>query len=489
MKDTHRTVDLHAIAYRAMTEAGFAPTFTPQAISESENLSDNLPLPVAPATRDLRHLLWSSIDNIESRDLDQIEYAEQLADGIIRLLIGIADVDAMAAKDSAIDQHAAQNTTTVYTGVETFSMLPEHLSTDLTSLLGGVDRLAIVFDLHVDNDGQVQTADVYHALVQNRARLDYETIGPWLEGSASLPDEVAGTAGLEEQLRLQDEAAERLGEMRKRSGALDFETIEANPVTLNGDVIDLELQQKTRARYLIENFMIAANTAIASYLHTKGLPSIQRVVRTPKRWDKIVDIAHSLNDTLPDEPNTLALANFLERQKAANPEGYADLSLAIVKLLGPSEYTLVTADATPQGHFGLAVREYTHSTAPNRRFADLVIQRQVKAMIAKAPVPYSNDDLMAIARHCTERASAARKVERVMRKVIAATLLRERIGDTFAAIVTGVTPKGTFARLIDPPAEGRIVRGEAGLDVGDKIEVRLLATEPERGFIDFEAIR
>ncbi len=489
MKEPNRAIDLSAVAHRAMTEAGFAAAFSSAAIAETAALTGNLSALRLPQTEDLRHLLWSSIDNSESLDLDQIEVAERLADGAIRLLIGIADVDAMATKDSAIDRHAAQNTTTVYTGIENFSMLPERLSTDLTSLLGGADRLAMVVALRVDRDGGVQTEGVSHALVRNQARLDYESIGRWLEGKSPLPDEVAAISGLEKQLRLQDEAAERLGAMRERSGALDLETIEANPVKVNGKVVDLEVEEKTRARYLIENFMVAANTAIAAYLNANGLPSIQRVVRTPKRWGKIVDIARSLDDALPDEPDTLALSGFMERQKAAAPEQYAELSLAVVKLLGASEYTLIPANAAPQGHFGLAVREYTHSTAPNRRFADLVTQRQLKAMLTGAPAPYSEDDLAAIARYCTERASAARKVERTMRKVIAATLLQERLGDTFAAIVTGVTAKGTFARLLDPPAEGRIVRGETGLDVGDKIAVRLLATEPEHGFIDFAALR
>jgi exoribonuclease-2 len=484
--------DLNALARRAMQEAGFETDIPSAAFAELQKVSQRqLASSSDSHVRDLRSLLWSSIDNRESRDLDQVEFAEKQPDGGIKLMIGIADVDAYVPADSAIDHYAAHNSTSVYTGVETFSMLPEQLSTDLTSLLQDADHLCVVVELLVHRDGTVVMTEACRAIVRNHARLVYESVGAWLEGHGPLPEEVAHTPGLEDQLHLQNEAAERLQEQRLRCGALDFETIEAHPVVTDGKVVDLTVSAKNRARYLIETFMVSANTAIATFLEEKGWASIQRVVRTPERWSRIVEIAARLGEQLPPEPDALSLADFLARRKAADPVHFPDLSLSVVKLLGPGEYVLERAGhatGPQEGHFGLAVHNYTHSTAPNRRYADLIIQRLLKAAITKVPTPYGEPQLDAIAHHCTEREDAARKVERRMRKSAAAALFSQRIGEVYDAIVTGVSAKGTYVRVLTPPVEGRVMSGERGLDVGDAVRVRLTEADPDRGFIDFAAL-
>jgi VacB/RNase II family 3'-5' exoribonuclease len=479
--------NLSARAHQAMIDAGFVPDFPPEAMRQLQAIEAKPPPATSPEIRDLRSLLWSSIDNTESRDLDQVEYAERLANGDIRVLVGIADVDAFVPHDSPIDRHAGENTTSVYLGVAIYPMLPEQLSTDTTSLLDNEDRLALVIEMVVDSQGNLTSSGVSQALLRNDAKLSYEGIGAWLENGGTPPAEVARIAGLEAQLRLQDEAAERLHAHRESQGALDFETIEAQPVMQDGHVVGLKVTPKNRARYLIENFMIAANTAMATYLETSGVPSIQRVVRSPERWDRIVALAAQMGEHLPSQPDSRALSGFLARRKAADPAHFPDLSLSIVKLLGPGEYTVVRSPLEHAGHFGLAVHNYTHSTAPNRRYADLVTQRLLKAIIRQAAPPYSEEALTQIAQRCTEREDAARKVERLMRKVAAAVLLSNRIGEVFDAIVTGASEKGTYARVISPPVEGRIVQGEHGLDVGDRVRVRLIRTEPWQGFIDFAA--
>ena len=473
---------LRARAERAMADEGFAPAFSPDALAELRALAQPAALP--PDARDTRAMLWSSIDNSDSRDLDQIEVAERDGDAI-RLRIGLADVDAFVPAGSAIDRHAAFNTSSVYTGAATFPMLPEPLSAGLTSLLPDEDRLALVIDLRVSPDGTVMMNGIYHALTRNHARLDYETVGAWLEAGGAPPHAVAAMEGLEDQLRLQHEAAGWLHALRQRRGALELETIEARPVVADGEVVGLDVPHKNAARYLIENLMVAANGAIAEYLDAAGLPAIQRMVRAPERWDRIVAIARSYGDTLPDEPSAAALNTFLERRHAADPLRFPDLSLGVVKLLGAGEYALVRPGEPPAGHFGLATLDYTHATAPNRRYVDLVTQRLLKAAVAHAPAPYSEAELAEIAARCNERQRAARSVERVMRKVVAATLLAPRIGETFDGIVTGVSSKGTFVRLLAPPAEGRVIEGEAGMDVGERVRVRLVGTNAERGFIDF----
>lgn len=478
--------DLRAIARQAMLDAGFEPDLPPAAAAEARALNPWRP-PDSGHVRDLRGLLWSSIDNVESRDLDQVEYAEQLPNGDIRVLVGIADVDALVPAGSAIDRHAAANTTSVYAGVATFPMLPERLSTDLTSLIEGADRPAIVIEFVVAQDGAIGSSEVYRAAVRNHAKLDYEAVGAWLEGGAQ-PAKVGAIAGLAEQLRLQDQATDRLGELRVRNGALDLETIEANVVTDDGAVVDLTVRHKTRARELIENLMIAANGVMAALLEDSGRAAIQRVVRTPERWPRIVELAASLGGQLPGAPDARALADFLAARRRADPDHFPDLSLSVVKLLGAGEYALVEPGVEHAGHFGLAVQDYTHATAPNRRYADLIIQRLLKALLDRRPAPYTPDELAAIAARCTERDKAAKKVERRMRKYAAVALMRQRVGDVFDAIVTGASPKGTYVRLLAPPVEGRVVRGERGLDVGDHTRVRLVGVDDERGFIDFARV-
>ena len=434
--------------------------------------------------RDLRTLLWSSIDNDTSRDLDQAEVAERVNDGI-RIRIAVADVDSCVPIGSPIDAHAALETTTVYTGIRTFSMLPEQLSTDLTSLNEAADRLAMVVEVDVAHDGSISSTDIYRALVRNQAQLTYNQVGPWLEGATATPPKVSGCAGLEAQLKLQDEAAQILMDERHRQGALNFDRVEAEPVIADGQVQGVNTRRANRASELIENFMIAANGAMARTLGNAGVCSIRRVVKTPERWPRIVELAARYGDTLPAQPDSRALNDFLQRRKASDATHYADVSLAVIKLMGPGEYVVTRPGDPDQGHFALALHDYTHSTAPNRRFADTVTQRLIKSVLAKQKSPYSDQQLDAIARNCTLKEDAARKVERVMSKRIVAVALQHRIGETFAAVVTGVGPKGVFVRVSDPPAEGLLIRGQQGADVGDKLQVKLVGTNPQRGYIDF----
>lgn len=477
--------DLENSAREEMVHEGFDPDWAAGTDQQLAALR-NQPAPRLTAdVRDLRSLLWSSIDNDSSRDLDQIEYAEKTPNGV-RVLIGIADVDHDVAYDSPIDQHAASQTTTVYTAVRTFPMLPEALSTDLTSLAEHNDRLAIIIEFLVDPDGCLASSAVYRALVCNQAQLTYNGVGPWLEhASTSPPAKVAASSALADQLKLQNQAATALRRQRHRLGALEFDRIEAAPVITNGEVKAIQAQRKNCASDLIEDFMVAANEVMARTLVNAGVSNIRRVVRSPERWPRIVQLASEHGATLSAEPDSAALAAFLAEQKEKDPVHYADLSLAVVKLMGPGEYVLSKPGDSNQGHFGLAAHDYTHSTAPNRRFADLVTQRLIKAFLARQPAPYSDDQLSAIARNCTLKEDAARKVERGMNKRVAAVALHNRRGESFNAIVTGVTPKGTFVRITNPPVEGRLMHGEQGVDVGDQIRVTLLNTDPQRGFIDF----
>ena len=481
--------DLSSIAHQTMIDAGFLPDVPASVSNELRSIESRKPFPADSAAKDLRVLLWSSIDNSNSRDLDQVEYAESVPNGDIRLMVGIADVDALVQKGSAIDDYAAKNGTSVYTGVKTFSMLPVELSTDMTSLVDGADRSSIVMEMVVDNDGAVKSTDIYQARLRNHAKLSYESVGAWLDKNGEIPAGIASVPGMEAQVRLQLDAAKRLHEVRKQHGALELETIESVAVlNTTGQVTDLAVTERNSARDLIENFMIAANVAMAQFLEARSPVSLRRVVRTPEHWDRIAELAHGLGEELPAVPDSRSLAGFLERRKIADPLHFPDLSLSIVKLLGPGEYIVQTKAAPNYGHFGLAVHDYTHSTAPNRRYADLVTQRLTKAVLGQGPAPYSETELGEIAAHCTEREDAARKVERKMRKVAAAAFLQPRIGEEFSAIVTGVTPRGTFARLLNPPVDGRVMRGEEGLHVGDKVRVRLVSTNPMLGFIDFARI-
>jgi len=485
--DVNQAESLRSAAEAAMREHGFEPEFSAAVIREVRALDEPADHPQPPDVRDMRGALWSSIDNRESRDLDQIEVAERLSDDSIRVSIGVADVDTLVPVGSAADDHAATNTTSVYTGVVTFPMLPERLSTNLSSLNQGEDRLAIVVQFDVDGNGDISNTEIYRALVRNRAKLAYDAVGTWLEGKTPPPPAIAKSPELEQQLRLQEEAMQRLRRAREVAGALDFESLEATPVVAHGKVVDLAITRRGPARDLIEDFMVAANRSVAKYLLDRGTASLRRVVKEPKRWDRIVALAAEVGEKLPDKPDNVALSEFLARRRAADPEHYADLSLNIVKLLGPGVYVYERrlGDRRDIGHFGLGVAEYVHSTAPNRRFADLVTQRMLRAVTLGEPCPYDDDEMFAIAQRCTERGEAARKVERTMRKIAGATMLAERVGDSFAAVVTASSPKGVYARVLSPPVEGRIVRGGQGLDVGDTVKLVLLSADPARGFIDF----
>ena len=483
---SHRT-DLRDIARRVMAERGLWPDFSPVAMSELDRIqttaSDR-----HSSVRDLTGLLWASIDNDDSRDLDQLTVAESLPDQSVKIMVAVADVDALVEKDSALDAHARHNTTSVYTCGGIFPMLPEKLSTDLTSLGEGQDRLAIVVELRLDQDASVRQSTIFHGLVRNQAKLAYNSIGAWIEGTAPAPERLKAVSGLEAQLRLQDHIAQQLKIRRHRQGALSLETIEPRAV-FDGDVLTgLKVDQKNRAKELIEDFMIAANQATASFLKQHGLPSFRRILRSPERWQRIVEVAGRWGEPLPPEPDARALEAFLMKRRKADPLRFPDLSLAIVKLIGRGEYIFdQSKDGAPE-HFGLAVKGYTHSTAPNRRFPDLITQRLIKAALESTPLPYRPEELQYLAEHCTEKETDAEKVERQLRKSAAALLLAPRIGERFDAIVTGASSKGTWVRLLDPPVEGKLVSGTNGLDVGDGVRVQLIDTNVERGYIDLSRV-
>ena len=480
----NQRTDLNNIARRVMTERGLLPDFSSAAMAELARIQGAATDRHA-VTRDLTGLLWASIDNDDSRDLDQLTVAESHADRSVTILVAIADVDALVTKESALDTHAKHNTTSVYTSGGMFPMLPEKLSTDLTSLGEGQGRRAIVVEMEIAEDGAVLSSTLFRALVRNHAKLAYNNIAAWLAGEVPAPDRVKAVAGLDVQLRLQDQVAQRLKARRHQQGALSLETIEPRAV-FEGEVLTaLRVEQKNRAKELIEDFMIAANQATASYLNGKGMPSFRRILRSPERWQRIVEVAARWGEHLPPEPDARALEVFLIARQKADPLRFPDLSLAIVKLIGRGEYVLDQSKAGSPEHFGLAVKGYTHSTAPNRRFPDLITQRLIKAALAGAATPYRPEELKYLADHCTEKENDAEKVERQLRKSAAALLLESRIGQRFDAIVTGASDKGTWVRLLEPPVEGRLVTGERGLDVGDKVWVELLSTDIERGYIDF----
>jgi VacB/RNase II family 3'-5' exoribonuclease len=480
--------ELRSIAHEAMLQRGLLPDFSPAVIAETDRIT-HAAAATGTGIRDLRGLLWASIDNDDSRDLDQLSVAEPAADGAVKIRIAVADVDALVKKTSAIDGHAWTNTTSVYTPAGIFPMLPEKLSTDLTSLGEGQERLAIVIEFVVAVDGTVMSSDIYRATVLNHAKLAYDGVAAWLEGAAPAPPKLAAVPGLEEQLRVQDRAAQALRHVRHAHGALHLEALEVRAVFADDVLADLLPDQKNRAKELIEDFMIAANGVTARYLERKGFPSLRRVLHTPKRWDRIVSLAAETGERLPMTPNAAALDAFLTTRRAIDPLHFPDLSLSVVKLLGSGEYALEMPGLPTEGHFGLAVKDYTHSTAPNRRFPDLVAQRLLKAALAGQSSPYTNEELTTLARHCTDQEDNAEKVERQVHKSAAALLLSSRIGAHFDAIVTGASDKGTWVRISGPTAEGRVVRAFEGLDVGDRVRVELVHTDVRRGFVDFSAVR
>jgi VacB/RNase II family 3'-5' exoribonuclease len=483
----HRAI-LQRIAQRVMLERGLLPDFSVEALAELAWIQ-------APATidnehgRDLRELLWASIDNDDSRDLDQLTVAEAIPGGAVKILVAVADVDSTVKNGSAIDDHARHNTTSIYTAATIFPMLPEELSTNLTSLNFNEDRLASVVEMVIGMDGSLQDGDIYRARVRNHAKLAYNSVAAWLEGNEMVPEAIAAVPGLDENLRMQDRVAQSMKNFRHVQGALSFETLEARPI-FDGDALrDLEVEKKNRAKDIIEDFMIAANGVTARYLASRKLPSLRRVVRTPKRWERIVEIAGEHGFKLPSKPDSRVLEEFLMKEKAADPLRFPDLSLSIIKLMGPGEYVAeLPGDTTPAGHFGLAVKDYTHSTAPNRRYPDLITQRLLKAAMAQQPAPYDKDELEALGKHCTEGEDVAKKVERQIEKSAAALLIESKVGERFDAIVTGAAPKGTWVRLFYPPIEGKLVQGFKGIDVGHRIRVQLIHTDVEKGFIDFKRV-
>lgn len=483
----HRAI-LQNIARQAMFERGLLPDFSEKALAELDRMCAPIQKANDDSILDLRGLLWASIDNDDSRDLDQLTVAEALPGDLTKILVAVADVDSLVKKGSAIDEHALHNTTSVYTAAEIFPMLPEKLSTDLTSLNENEDRLAIVIEMVIDVDGTLHSTGVYQALVRNHAQLTYHNVGHWLENGDEPHESISVIDGLAENLRLQDQVAQSMKNFRHRSGALNLETIEAKPVFDGDQIRDLEKEEKNRAKEIIEDFMIAANGVTARYFWEKNLASIRRVVRTPKRWERIVELAHDHGYRLPAEPDSKALDGFLLMEKTSDPLRFPDLSLSVIKLLGSGEYVAEKAGKPSLGHFGLAVKDYAHSTAPNRRYPDLVTQRMLKAAIAGQPSPYSYDELDFLARHFTQQEDAANKVERQVGKSAAALLLQSRIGQEFDALVTGASEKGTWARLIDMPVEGRVEQGFEGLDVGDRVRVQLISVDVERGFIDFRRV-
>ncbi|HSB90815.1 MAG TPA: RNB domain-containing ribonuclease [Anaerolineales bacterium] len=477
-----------------MLERGLLPDFSAAALAELGRLS----APEAPGgeakrgsneVRDLRTLLWSSIDNDDSRDLDQLTAAEAMPEGRVRLLVAVADVVSLVLDGSAIDEHARHNTTSVYTAARVFPMLPEKLSTNLTSLNPGEDRLAMVVELVVEADGTLHDSGIYRAQVTNHAKLAYRSVAAWLDGKAGPPEALAAVRGLDETLRLQDSTAQRMKAYRHVHGALSLETIEPKALFDGDQIQSLEVEEKNRARDIIEDLMIAANGVTARYLSSMKFPSIRRVVRTPKRWDRIVALAGERKFALPDTPDSKALEQFLIKEKAADPVEFPDLSLAVIKLLGAGEYIAELPEGNAPGHFGLAVKDYAHSTAPNRRYPDLLTQRLLRAAVDDQPAPYRKEELDVLAAHCTQGEDAANKVERQVAKSAAALLLHSRVGEQFDSIVTGASDKGTWVRPLHVPVEGKLIRGFEGLDVGDRVRVQLTSVDVQRGFIDFQRVR
>jgi ribonuclease R len=488
----HREI-LQNIAHRVMLERGLLPDFTPAAIAElgmlrSPTMKDGVPTGTEHTIRDMRDLLWASIDNDDSLDLDQLTVAEVLHTGEVKVLVAIADVDTVVKNGSSIDQHARQNTTSVYTAAETFPMLPVEISTDLTSLKFNAERLAMVIEMVIGADGSLTDSNIYHAWVRNHAKLAYNSVAAWLEGNGAIPEAIAAVKGLDMNLRLQDEVTRKLKNLRKSHGALSLETIETKPVFDGDQIRALEIEEKNRAKEIIEDLMIAANGVTVRYLAARKFPSIRRVVRTPKRWERIVEIANQHGSKLPEMPDSIALEEFLIKEKAADPVRFPDLSLSVIKLLGNGEYIAELPDGIAAGHFGLAVKDYAHSTAPNRRYPDLITQRLLKSALANQPVPIQFDELNKLANHCTEAEDAAVKVERQVEKSAAALLLESRIGEQFDAIVTGASEKGTWVRLLSLPVEGMLVEGSNDIDVGDQIRVQLIETNVYRGYIDFKKV-
>ncbi|MDY0287703.1 MAG: RNB domain-containing ribonuclease [Sphaerochaeta sp.] len=479
---------LDKLAHKAMLEYGLVPGFSKEVLAELKKIGDPSELPQDEGLVDMRPLLWCSLDNDDSRDLDQLTAAEAGENSRVKIFIAIADVDAFVRKGSAIDLHAQQNTSSVYTASTIFPMLPEALSTDITSLNFGCDRLAVVTEIEIAEDGTVLRSAFYRAIVHNKARLSYNSVAAWLDGKGPMPQEILSVKGMEESLRLQHGVAQNMRLLRHMHGALVLETIEASPVFSDDTLVNLVPDPPNCAKEMIEDFMIAANSVTARYLESMGYVSFRRVVSKPKRWDRIVSVVSGHGTTLPAQPDSVALGKFLVASKKADPLRFPDVSLSVIKLLGSGDYVVQMPGSAGEGHFGLAVKDYTHSTAPNRRYPDLITQRILKAAISALPSPYTVEELRTLAQKCNEAENSANKVERKMVKAAAAILLEPRVGEQFDALVTGAAAKGTWVRIMDPPLEGRLARGFKGLDVGDSLRVQLTSTNVERGFIDFKRV-
>ena len=467
-----------------MSERGLEPEF-PAGVGRQLSSITGPAVDTDSRIRDLTALPWCSIDNDDSLDLDQLTACELLNDGTVKILVAVADVDALVKKGSAIDEHARINTTSVYTSAKVFPMLPERLSTDLTSLNPDQSRLALVTEMIVAADASIEKATVYRATVRNKAKLAYDAVAAWIDGEGALPDAASAVPGMDVQLRTQDEVAQRLRARRHAEGALELETFQPQAVFEGERVVDIRQQVQNRARQLIEELMIATNEHAARFLASGGGASLRRVVRSPERWLRIAEVARKFGESLPKEPDSRALAAFLARRHQADAVRFPDLSLVIVKLMGSGEYVVEHPSGAPIGHFGLAMRDYTHSTAPNRRFPDLITSRMLKGLLAGDQPPYNPAELEALAQHCTQQEDAARKVERRVRKSEAALLLESHVGQQFDAIVTGRSASDTWVRIFTPPVEGKLMARVPELEVGQRIRVKLVATNVERGFIDF----
>jgi exoribonuclease-2 len=486
----HRQI-LSAIAHQAMLDRGLIPDYSPEIMAELSQLQSSANLHLSNVEnnfRDMRGMLWSSIDDDDSLDLDQLTVAEELPDKTTKIYIAIADVDALVKKGTAIDRRAQHNTATVYTVGKIFSMLPEAISTGLTSLNFGEDRSSVVVEVTINEDGSLKASEIYMAIVKNKAKLDYESVAAWLEGQSEFPPNGTVVAGLAENITLQDEVAQKMKAFRQRQGALSLETIESKPVFSGDQILSMEFATKNRAREIVENFMIVTNGVTARFLSEHNAPSIRRVVSVPSRWDRIVEIAARYDYHLPETPDATALEDFLVKQRVADPLRFSDLSLSVIKLLGAGAYAATLPNGRQPGHFSLAVKDYGHSTAPNRRFTDLVTQRLLKSVISKTPQPYSFEELESIAEQCTFAEDAANKVERQVEKSADALLLASRIGEKFEAIITGASGKGTWVRLLSLPVEGKLMITLNHPDVGDRIKVQLISVDVEKGYIDFNEV-
>jgi len=467
-----------------MVERGLEPEFSPAVLKQLDKI--NLPgQDLDPNIFDLTDLLWCSLDNDDSRDLDQLTVAEELHNGLIKIFVAIADVDSVVKKDTPIDEHAKMNAASIYTSARIFPMLPEKLSTDLTSLNPDEDRLAIVVEMVIDKEGYVTAPQVYRARVRNKAKLAYDAISDWIDGKIPPPEALGKVKGMAEQLQIQDKTAQIIRKRRRAQGSLELEIFEPKAIFDGERVVGIAQQVQNRGRQLIEEFMIATNECTAKFLAAQGHSSLRRVVRSPEKWMRIVEEAKKYGESLPAQPNSKALSLFLARQHKADPVRFPDLSLVIVKLMGSGEYVVERPNAEPVGHFGLAVRDYTHSTAPNRRYPDLITLRMIKSALQQKKPAYGNDELELLAEHCSNQEDAARKVERRVRKSEAALVLSTHINQTFDAIVTGKSITATWVRIFDIPVEGLLSDGVDDLEVGRKIRVRLISTNVEKGFIDF----